>query len=199
MGIFITWIGHYCDVLRTFSHLEQQVDDRIWPLEFQLDTAGTPIAGTQHALKLAKNLRTRVAFFQDRPTENSEVWDTKYVDPSSDFNYCISDLGNRNEPSQDLCWQRFFYFPDSDIPDDICQTFEKRIRNGELVIETPQDFSTLTQICQPSGITPQKMTLDIRDEDIKREHLYGVPRTTFKKTIELYKSQQHIRSWVKMG
>ena len=69
--------------------------------------------------------------------------DLSYLDSSAGFNYCISELGNRIEPSDDPCWWRLSAYLFSDIPEYISSTIRDKIKAGELVIETPLDFSNL--------------------------------------------------------
>ena len=43
------------------------------------------------------------------------------------------------------------------------------------MIETPQDFSALTQQILPDEVMPMKMTHDFRDPNLKQDHLKGEP------------------------
>jgi hypothetical protein len=87
-------------------------------------------------------------------TPGSELKHLDYLDQSAGFDYCISEFGNKFNPSDDPCWQRCFYFPFSDIPGSISDTIQKKFSAGELVIETPQDFAALTALSIPPGTTP---------------------------------------------
>ena len=56
-----------------------RLDPRIWPDHYQLDGVGSPIALTQHALKLAQNEKSRIVLIQDDPDKKSELQNVWYT------------------------------------------------------------------------------------------------------------------------
>ena len=77
------------------------------------------------------------------------MFDLEYLDQSAGFNYCVSELGNKDDPSNDPNWERCFFFPHSDIAGNIRETFRKEVKDGKLVFETPQDFADYTEFEAP--------------------------------------------------